>query len=577
MTEAPDLAELLAAMFASAAGGQPVSRVVARGLHLKASVRESGRRELLLWCASGLPSKKNCATVSQGAGFIEPKFQPWTCEGKDGFHIRDLADWQHLCTHEWDGVMFLSGRTEGGTSRTCKRCGTDAMVTHKKRAKHSTFLYNGHEVSETLYARITVAGPMPSTLDAEARAALISEMTGEKSAVTSRLVLQGAVCGLCRHGQPDWDLHRLQPGLGSPRTARDLTPWSPVAAPLAALPVHGAHEPLGTQAGGMSLKPPNYTQVPNEVFGLLPVMADTELRVTLVIVRDTFGWQQPGAATELSLSELVMRTGLSKQGVVNGLKAGQERGTIYQLKGSGGMKSAYGLVVNSVDRSTELTSPLSRPLLVNSVDRDSQLSRPRVVNSVDRLTPDQAAPSEEKTEAERKLKEKEKKGKKVVVAAGAFSEPDSQTTATSLQETNTENGSGASAELRMASVTHQVDSQAPQQPEASQTTSNTDVPGAGGARAALRRAFNESFLVQLLGEFEDRPAWLELPPQRIDELLRDARLAQGSKYKTALITALDDAARAARARAAPMAAAVAGPVKPKISARTLEALNGGSL
>ena len=174
--------------------------------HLKASVRESGRRELLIWCASGLPSKKNCATVSQGAGFIEPKFQPWTCEGKDGFHVWDLADWQHLCTHAWDGVMFLSGRTEGGTSRTCKRCGADAMVTHKKRAKHSTFLYNGHEVSEALYARITVAGPMPSTLDAEARAALISEMAKEPVTVDSRLALQGAVCGLCRYGEPDWDL-----------------------------------------------------------------------------------------------------------------------------------------------------------------------------------------------------------------------------------------------------------------------------------------------------------------------------------------------------------------------------------
>ena len=206
MTEASDLAELLAAMFAEAVGGHPVSRVVARGLHLKASVRESGRRELLIWRKTGLPSKKEWDVVARDAGFALPKFQPWVCEGKDGFHVRDLADWQHLCTHEWDGVMFLSGRTEGGTSRTCKRCGTDGMVAHKKRAKHSTFLYNGHEVSETLYARITVAGPMPSTLDAQARAALISEMVGQKSAVTSRLVLQGAVCGLCRHGQPDWDL-----------------------------------------------------------------------------------------------------------------------------------------------------------------------------------------------------------------------------------------------------------------------------------------------------------------------------------------------------------------------------------
>jgi len=157
----------------------------------------------------------------------------------------------------------------------------------------------------------------------------------------------------------------------------------------------------------------------------------------------------------------------------------------------------------------------------------------------------------------------------VVVVSPQSADATSQTT-TPLQETNTENGSGASAEPRKASVTHQDDDQAPQQLEASQTTSNKNVPGA--ARAALRRGFSETFLTQLLGEFEDRQAWLDLPPPRIDELLRDARLAQGSNYKTALITALDDAVRATRARASPNATM---PVKPKVSDRVLEALKGG--
>ncbi|UWX64779.1 hypothetical protein [Deinococcus rubellus] len=150
----------------------------------------------------------------------------------------------------------------------------------------------------------------------------------------------------------------------------------------------------------------------------------------------------------------------------------------------------------------------------------------------------------------------------------------SQTTATSPQETNTENGSDASAEPRMASVTVQGDTQAHPELEASQTTSNRNVPGAA-ARAALRRGFSETFLVQLLGEFEDRLAWLDLPPPRIDELLRDARMAQGSNYKTSLIAALDDDVRASKARASPKVAA-AVPVKPKVSARVLEALKGGS-
>ena len=158
----------------------------------------------------------------------------------------------------------------------------------------------------------------------------------------------------------------------------------------------------------------------------------------------------------------------------------------------------------------------------------------------------------------------------VVVVVPAVGEgATSQTTTTSLQEQDTANGNGASAEPRMAPVTDQGPAQTSPEPGASQTTSNTDVPGA--ARAALRRAFNESFLTQLLSE--GRQAWLDLPPQRIDELLRDARLAQGSNFKIALIPALDDAVRATQARASPQAAVS---MKLKVPNDILEALKGGA-
>ncbi|GAA5514920.1 hypothetical protein Dcar01_03684 [Deinococcus carri] len=205
-TEMAPLTDVLASMFEQAAQGRIVQHTVARGLHLKVVVRESGRRELLLWRnASRLPSRTECDVVARDAGFVEPVFKAWLCEGVDGFHLRDRADWQHLCTHDWGETVFLSGRQEGGTSRTCNRCRTTASTWHKKRAKASTFLYNDHEISEAVYLAATVAGPMPSTLDQETRAALIAEMTGQPTTVQDRLALRGEVCGLCRHGEPEWD------------------------------------------------------------------------------------------------------------------------------------------------------------------------------------------------------------------------------------------------------------------------------------------------------------------------------------------------------------------------------------
>ncbi|MDL2342596.1 hypothetical protein QOL99_00335 [Deinococcus sp. MIMF12] len=205
-TEAAPLTDVLTEMFAAAAAGQVARRTVSRGLHLRAVVRESGRRELLLWrTASRLPSATECKVVARDAGFVEPVFKAWPVEGVDGFHLRDRADWQHPCTHDWGETVFISGRQEGGTSRTCRRCGTTASTIHKRRGKGTTYLYNEHEVSEAAYLAATASGPMPSTLDREARAALMAEVAQVPVATTDRLALRGEVCGLCRHGKPEWD------------------------------------------------------------------------------------------------------------------------------------------------------------------------------------------------------------------------------------------------------------------------------------------------------------------------------------------------------------------------------------
>jgi hypothetical protein len=128
---------------------------------------------------------------------------------------------------------------------------------------------------------------------------------------------------------------------------------------------------------------PNYTMVPNKLFELMPRMKEAELRVTLAIVRQTFGYIDADtgkrkAEDELSLTQLEHKTGLSRQAVVNGTSQGLERGTL--ARRPVGNSFAYHLVlstvVNEVDQSTKLTSQASRPKAVNEVDR-------QVVNEVD--------------------------------------------------------------------------------------------------------------------------------------------------------------------------------------------------
>jgi hypothetical protein len=73
---------------------------------------------------------------------------------------------------------------------------------------------------------------------------------------------------------------------------------------------------------------PNYTQAPNTFFDeILPQIDNlSELKVTLVVIRQTFGYHKE--EDELSISRLVTLTGLSRPSVIEGVKRGLKRGTI---------------------------------------------------------------------------------------------------------------------------------------------------------------------------------------------------------------------------------------------------------
>jgi hypothetical protein len=73
---------------------------------------------------------------------------------------------------------------------------------------------------------------------------------------------------------------------------------------------------------------PNHTQTPNNFFDdLLKEIDDlSELKVTLVAIRQTFGWHRNSA--ELSCSFIEMMSGLSRNSVRRGIELALKRGTI---------------------------------------------------------------------------------------------------------------------------------------------------------------------------------------------------------------------------------------------------------
>lgn len=147
----------------------------------------------------------------------------------------------------------------------------------------------------------------------------------------------------------------------------------------------------------MGVDKPNYTQVPNLLLDdLMMNMGEAELKVTIALSRLTFGYHRE--RVEISLSDLQEITHLSRQGVINGINAGLERGTIERTEGKrGGFVYTISIngeqaptsqrsgLVNEVDQ-IETSQPNGLPL-VNEVDQTSQRSRPELVNEVDQNTP----------------------------------------------------------------------------------------------------------------------------------------------------------------------------------------------
>lgn len=115
----------------------------------------------------------------------------------------------------------------------------------------------------------------------------------------------------------------------------------------------------------MSLPKPNYTQVPNALFVMFQQMPEAALRCVLQIARQTFGFHREDAVC--SLDYLQKTTGLSRQGVLNGIAWLSEWELIERQRC--GHSFTYRVIVHEVDPSEESTKLTvnSQPSGLNSV------------------------------------------------------------------------------------------------------------------------------------------------------------------------------------------------------------------
>jgi len=129
---------------------------------------------------------------------------------------------------------------------------------------------------------------------------------------------------------------------------------------------------------------PNYTQIPNQllgswerdnegtstfIIGMLANMSEAELKVCLALCRLTYGFHRE--RTRAALSLLQKMTGMSRQGVLNGIERLTDRGLF--SKEEGAPRTTTKWIRGDAEKEP---SQRSRPALVNEVDQTSQRSRP---------------------------------------------------------------------------------------------------------------------------------------------------------------------------------------------------------
>lgn len=116
---------------------------------------------------------------------------------------------------------------------------------------------------------------------------------------------------------------------------------------------------------------PNYTQTPNNFFDMLPDMEASEIIVTLIMIRNTFGFHR--TEFKMGIGKLEDATGLSRNAVKAGAEAAEKRGTFRRTNPDESTEAEWELVVG------QSVTPLNeRPGVGQSVTEEESTNDPQV-------------------------------------------------------------------------------------------------------------------------------------------------------------------------------------------------------
>lgn len=116
---------------------------------------------------------------------------------------------------------------------------------------------------------------------------------------------------------------------------------------------------------------PNYTQTPNDFFVMVPDMSDAELRVTLVMIRETFGFHRDGF--KMGINKLADAAGLSRNGAKDGAEAAEKRGTFKRTNPDAQTEAEWELVVGQSVTPPPSDHPPGHPVTTPPSPSDQQV------------------------------------------------------------------------------------------------------------------------------------------------------------------------------------------------------------
>ena len=145
----------------------------------------------------------------------------------------------------------------------------------------------------------------------------------------------------------------------------------------------------------------NYTQLPNVILDeYLPLMGIAELKVVMFVARKTFGWQKED--DKISLSQMEDATGLSRQGVIDGVNAAIERGVLCRVQVGQGFLYHLNIDENVTSQASRLVKPVDQleQKLVKPVDTQKKDIKEIEIKNTTSSSGDGSFETEQKTNNE---------------------------------------------------------------------------------------------------------------------------------------------------------------------------------